>query len=576
MKLIFSFVQRIMALRPLPVKNRLLTSTMLTQSSSTSTGTTSRPMKYKAWTNENLERACHAVMQEGVSLRRAAEEYQIPKSTIQDHVSGKVFLGSKSGRQYLTESEEKELVTFILRSARIGYPRTRKQIIGLVQYILEQKGHTVSVTSGWWNSFSKRHPEVSLRTPEDFSHARHHYARSETVHNYFDLLEETIISNELESTPSLIFNCDETGMPLNAKPPKVAVKTGTKHSRCVTTGDKSQITVLACCSAAGFILPPFVIFDHKVLKPELCVGEVNGTMYGLSDSGWINSELFELWFLHHFLPHAPAGRPLLLLLDGHSSHYNPTVIRKAAEERVIIFCLPPHSSHETQPLDKGPFGPLKSCWREVCHKFMSENPGKIVTRFTFSQLFNEAWTKAMTIQNISAGFRSTGIYPLNRNALLPPPQEEENSLAERTGLKFIPLYSPMKRKSTPKVLRFSEEEEKRFQKRYEEGYDLKDDMRYNNWKEIHYPEPQDKAVETDCDSVTSDCQPSSFTNNQVMQPIIVYPQPPHVPAVPSTSLVPILSATIPHVSELLSVSLAATSHVPKMYQYHLQARGNLI
>ena len=101
-------------------------------------------------------------------------------------------------------------------------------------------------------------------------------------------------------------------------------------------------------------------------------------------------------------------------------------------------------------------------------------------------------------------------------------------------------------------------------------------MRYNNWKEIHYPEPQDKAVETDCDSVTSDCQPSSFTNNQVMQPIIVYPQPPHVPAVPSTSLVPILSATIPHVSELLSVPLAATSHVPKMYQYHLQARGNLI
>ena len=50
---------------------------------------------------------------------------------------------------------------------------------------------------------------------------------------------------------------------------------------------------------------------------------------------------------------SPAARPLLLLLDGHFSHYNPAVIRKAAQEKVILFCLPPHSSHETQPLDKG-------------------------------------------------------------------------------------------------------------------------------------------------------------------------------------------------------------------------------
>ena len=77
-----------------------------------------------------------------------------------------------------------------------------------------------------------------------------------------------------------------------------------------------------------------MVFDRKALKPELCEGEVSGTMYGLSDSGWINSELFELWFMHHFLPHAPAARPLLLLLDGHSSHYNPAVIRKAAEEKL--------------------------------------------------------------------------------------------------------------------------------------------------------------------------------------------------------------------------------------------------
>ena len=70
--------------------------------------------------------------------------------------------------------------------------------------------------------------------------------------------------------------------------------------------------------------------------------EIPGTFYGLSDSGWMDAELFEEWFMSHFLLHAPAVCPLLLLLDGHSSHYSPSLLRKAADEGVIIFCLPPH------------------------------------------------------------------------------------------------------------------------------------------------------------------------------------------------------------------------------------------
>ena len=280
---------------------------------------------------------------------------------------------------------------------------------------------------------------------------------------------------------------------MNASVSKVVVKKGAKHSRSVTSGDKSQITVLAACNAAGFVLPPFVVFDRKALKPELCEGEVSGTMYGFSDSGWINSELFELWLMHHFLPHATAARPLLLLLDGHSSHYNPAVIRKAAEEKIIIFCLPPHSSHETQPLDKGPFGPLKCRWKEVCHKFICDNPGKVVTRFTFSKLFNEAWTKAMTISNISAGFQCTGIYPLNCSVLIPS-EPEVQSLADRTGVNFIPLYSLSRpRRSLGMAAKvhvdqhqFSEEEEEWF-RRYEEKWDTENDDRYNQWKLLQHP-----------------------------------------------------------------------------------------
>ena len=64
-----------------------------------------------------------------------------------------------------------------------------------------------------------------------------------------------------------------------------------------------------------------VIFAGNNFNSVLAKGEVPTTLYGMSSSGWIDQELFANWFLHHFFTHAVASRPLMLLLDGHLSHY---------------------------------------------------------------------------------------------------------------------------------------------------------------------------------------------------------------------------------------------------------------
>ena len=117
--------------------------------------------------------------------------------------------------------------------------------------------------------------------------------------------------------------------------------------------------------------------------------EIPGTLYGSSTNGWFDQELFLLWFHKLFLMSVPKVRPLLLIMDGHSSHYSPDFIRIAAKEQILIFVLPPHTTHLTQPLDKGCFGPLKTAWKAVCHEFFCKNPGRAVTRFDFSALFAE-------------------------------------------------------------------------------------------------------------------------------------------------------------------------------------------
>ena len=96
---------------------------------------------------------------------------------------------------------------------------------------------------------------------------------------------------------------------------------------------------------------PLVIYARVNLTKSLYQREIPGTMYTLSPgSGWMDGEIFHEWFKHHFLEYAPSGRPLLLLLDGHSSHYNPTLIHYAAQKGVIVFALPPNATHIAQPL----------------------------------------------------------------------------------------------------------------------------------------------------------------------------------------------------------------------------------
>ena len=191
------------------------------------------------------------------------------------------------------------------------------------------------------------------------------------------------------------------------------------HVRVCNAGLKTRVTVLACASAGGFVMPPFVIYQRKNLAESLVQGEIPGTMYGMNpNGGWIDGELFQEWFTHHFLKYAPATRlSCCMLLDGHTSHYNPCFIREAVSKGVIVFCLPPHMIHACQPLDSTCFSTLKKEWDQSCDLYMAQHPGKFVTTYQFSSVFATAWQNAMTSKAVRASFKATGVYPLNCKAV---------------------------------------------------------------------------------------------------------------------------------------------------------------
>ncbi len=130
---------------------------------------------------------------------------------------------------------------------------------------------------------------------------------------------------------------DETGFAFDPKSNKTIHIRGEKNAFCISSGSKAQVTVIACVSAAGQAIPPLIVWKRKTMVPEMVTGEIPGTVYGFSKNGWTNSIIFDSWFRKLFMRYAPASRPIILFMDGHTSHYFPDTVAFAAENGVILY-----------------------------------------------------------------------------------------------------------------------------------------------------------------------------------------------------------------------------------------------
>ena len=126
---------------------------------------------------------------------------------------------------------------------------------------------------GGGNHFAEDvHPRITVRAGAPLSKACAIASDPSYIMEYFDVLEQTLQENELMDKPQLIFNMDETGVPLCPKSQKGVHKIGSKNPISITSGDKTQIIIVAGVSAAGCCLPPMVIWDEKTLSPCLTEG----------------------------------------------------------------------------------------------------------------------------------------------------------------------------------------------------------------------------------------------------------------------------------------------------------------
>ena len=271
------------------------------------------------------------------------------------------------------------------------------------------------LSNNWLDSFLRRWSDrLKSINPRSLESTRAKGSTPEVIDKYYQQLDEILIKYDLKSHPECIYNLDETGLQPNHTPPNIIGPVNTKAESLISP-KSSTTTLIGCVNAIGNSLPPYFIFKGKRYNPLLMEGASAGSKANMSDSGWSNLNIFENYLREHFLPYAKptADRPVLLLYDGHSSHVSPNVINWARSNNIILFVLPPHTSHLLQPLDVAVFGPLKKFYNHECAIFMRYNLGKTINKYYVAELGSKAYTKAMTPANIQAAFKKTGIFPFN-------------------------------------------------------------------------------------------------------------------------------------------------------------------
>ncbi|KAK3108839.1 hypothetical protein FSP39_017026 [Pinctada imbricata] len=359
-----------------------------------------------------------------MSLRKASLKFGIPKSTLHDTISKKYPSPGKPGRRPTIPIEiENRVARAVIEAARQGIGISKRQFLRRVGSLCKQIG--IKFKKGnpgkeWYEGFKKRHPEVVIRKPEKIALSRARMVNKEVLNKYFSGLKVIIDELNLGDKPHLIWNADEVGKSFEHEPVRILAEKGSKNVVGRSSSNRTNITVLASVNASGDKMPPLMIVKGKTSKSlhgfNTSASPEKSRWFYQANS-WMTDELGELWFKEIFLAECGPERPQLLILDGHSSHETLAIIELAMEENIAILCLPPHTTHVLQPLDRSVFGPLNTAYNTACSEYLNENILNNVSKWSFPGLFNTAWEKAVTTTIIQSGFKACGIVPYNPSAV---------------------------------------------------------------------------------------------------------------------------------------------------------------
>eukprot|EP00644_Phytophthora_capsici_P013953 jgi/Phyca11/120080/e_gw1.40.428.1 len=190
---------------------------------------------------------------------------------------------------------------------------------------------------GWYRRFNGKFHDLSSRASQSVSKIRNNVTELE-VATLFSSLAKVIVEENMDG--GRVFNMDET-----------AFESSRKTTRVITDPTTSfHLSIVACGSASCFVVPPLFILPGKRVETELLEQcSIHGAAVTTTPKAFMTATLFAKLIVFFFalsVP-TPVKRPLLLVIDGCSSHIATKIVETADRMQIRLVCLLANGTHDS-------------------------------------------------------------------------------------------------------------------------------------------------------------------------------------------------------------------------------------
>jgi hypothetical protein len=220
-----------------------------------------------------------------------------------------------------------------------------------------------TVSDKWLKRWLARYPTVWKRRGRAIELDRKRSEDREAIHGWFGALGKVMKDNGIG--PDDIRNFDETGFRIGVSRDQWIITRDPDPTKphIGLNSNREYATVIEAVNAEGWSVPPTIILGGKtILEGWFENTTIEGGYYiGVSDTAYTTDLLAFTWIQNFWRDTYKnrKGNKSLLICDGYGSHITFEFTNFCEKHGIILFILPPHTSHFLQPLDVGVFHAYK-------------------------------------------------------------------------------------------------------------------------------------------------------------------------------------------------------------------------
>lgn len=157
--------------------------------------------------SENVENVVKDV-EEGLSIRKSGAKWDVPRSTLQDRLSGRYSRSGEGQVSVITPAKEKRLASWLVVRSKRGLDLSINEFLDSFKVFLDKDQRTTPSPGNrpgrkWCRGLLQRNPMVNLRSARPLEKKRYQIS-AEDLDKWFAGYEEFLKDNGLAEKPSRI------------------------------------------------------------------------------------------------------------------------------------------------------------------------------------------------------------------------------------------------------------------------------------------------------------------------------------------------------------------------------------